>query len=339
MKHRTGNHWLMVLTAVLISTLLLVGCGGREEPEPEPEAKTPLLLPRFTVSLNDQGVPKVFGISLDKLGNLLGQDVSALTVDPETVQLLKSADIQHIEAVATADGLYLFVNGAPVPYLAIDEETRQNVAELLSLAGVQGNTANTVQNLLNNQIIGRIGVPVVVKLPVAEGASEAELRDSKALPAVDTDQARSGADQKVLILHLDVALDEQGIPTIAGSSMTEFQAALQEAGLPVDLSSVKVDPATIASLQASNIALLQVETEPEGLYLNLNGQRLPRIAWDDERLQNALALYASLEPDSPYLPILQFLLPYIQPADVELGVTLPLASGEQAPAQAPWIEN
>lgn len=338
MKHRIGTRWLVALTTVLITALLLAGCGGREE-EPEPEAKTPLLLPRFTVSLNDEGVPTVLGISLARLGSLLRQDFSGLSVDPATVQLLKSADIQNIEAVATADGIYLYVNGEPVPYLALDEETRQNVGELLGLVGVEDGTANVVQNLLNNDIIGRIGVPVVIKLPVAPGASEAELRDSKTLPRVDTDQARAGVAEKVLILHLDVALDDAGVPTLAGTSITDFQGALQEAGLPVDLSSVKVDPATIASLKASNILLLQVETEPEGLYLNVNGQRLPRVAWDDERLENALALYASLEPDSPYLPLLQFFLPYIQPADVELGLTLPLQPGEQAPTPAPWISE
>lgn len=336
MKHRTGPRWLLMLTALLITALVLVGCGGNEE-EPEPQAKIPLLLPRFTVTLDDQGVPSILGISLARLGSLLRQDVSGLKVDPDTVQLLKDAGIQNFEAVATADGVYLFVNGQPVPYLALDEETRQSVGELLKLAGVQDGTSNLAQNLLNNAILGRVGVPVVIKLPVAAGASEAKLRDSKTLPLVDTAETRAGIGEKVLILHLDVALDEQGVPTIAGTSLTDFQGAFQEAGLPIDLNSAKVDPATIASLQASNILLLQVETEPEGLYLHVNGRRLPRVAWDDERLQNALALYGSLEPDSPYLPLLQFFLPYIQPADVELGVTLPVPPGQTAPAPAPWV--
>jgi sulfur carrier protein ThiS len=329
-----------MLTALLITALVLVGCGGREEePEPEPQAKIPLLMPRFTVSLNDAGVPSILGISLESVGRLLRQDVSGLKVDPATVQMLKDAGIQNFEAVATAEGLYLYVNGQPVPYLALDEETRANVGNLLKLAGVQDGTSNLVQNLLNNNILSRVGVPVVIKLPVAAGASEAELRDSKTLPRVDTDEARASVDEKVLILHLDVALDEQGVPTIAGTSMTDFQGALNEAGLAADLSSVKVDPATIASLQAANVLLLQVETEPEGLYLNVNGQRLPRVAWDDERLRNALELYSSLEPDSPYLPLLQFFLPFIQPADVELGVTLPVPAGQEAPAAAPWVTD
>jgi hypothetical protein len=338
MKHRTGTRWLLMLTALLIMALVLVGCGGRDE-EPEPQAKIPLLMPRFTVTLDDQGVPSILGISLARLGSLLRQDVSGLKVDPATVELLKDAGIQNFEAVATAEGLYLYVNGQPVPYLAMDEETRQNVGDLLKLAGVQDGTSNLVQNLLNNAILGRVGVPVVIKLPVAAGLEEAGLRDSKTLPMVDTDQARASVSEKVLILHLDVALDEQGIPTIAGSSMTEFQGALDEAGLPVDLSSVRVDPAMIASLQASNILLLQVETEPEGLYLHVNGRRLPRVAWDDQRLRNALELYGSLEADSPYMPLLQFFLPYIQPADVELGVFLPVPEGQEAPSLAPWVTD
>jgi hypothetical protein len=329
-----------MLTALLITALVLVGCGGREEePEQEPQAKMPLLMPRFTVSLNEEGVPSILGISLESVGRLLRQDVSGLKVDPATVQMLKDAGIQNFEAVATAEGLYLYVNGQPVPYLALDEETRANVGDLLKLAGVQDGTSNLVQNLLNNNILSRVGVPVVIKLPVEAGASEADLRDSKTLPRVDTDAARTSVGEKVLIMHLDVALDEQGVPTIAGTSMTDFQGALNEAGLAADLSSVKVDPAMIASLQAANVMLLQVETEPEGLYLNVNGQRLPRVAWDDERLRNALELYSSLEPDSPYLPLLRFFLPYIQPADVELGVTLPVPAGQEAPAAAPWVTD
>jgi sulfur carrier protein ThiS len=299
----------------------------------------PLLMPRFTVSLNDQGTPTVLGIPLDRLGNLLRQDFSGLAVEPATVQLLKDAGVQNIEAVASAEGLYLYVNGQPVPYLALDEETRQNVGDLLKLAGVQDGTSNLVQRLLNNNILGRVGVPVVIKLPVAPGAAEAQLRDSKVLPRVDTEQARASVGEKVLLVRLDVALDEQGVPTIAGSSMTDFQAAFQEAGLPVDLSTARVDPATVAALQAANVLLLQVETEPEGLYLNVNGRRLPRVAWDDERLRNAMELYAGLEPDSPYLPLLRFFMPYIPPADVELGVSLPVPPGREAPTPAPWIED
>lgn len=339
MKHRIGTRWLLALSAMLMAVLVLAGCGGKEEAEAEPQAKMPLLMPRFTVSLDKEGVPSVLGISMARLGNLLRQDVSGLKMAPDTVELLTDAGVQNIEAVATAEGLYLYVNGQPVPYLALDQETRQNVGDLLKLAGVEDGASRLVQNLLNNNLLSRVGVPVVIKLPVDPGVAEVDLRDSKTLPRVDTDQARASVAQKVLILHLDAALDAQGTPTIAGTSLADLQGAFMEAGMPVDLSSVKLDPATIASLQAANVALLQVETEPEGLYINVNGQRLPRLAWDDERLRNLLDLYSRLEPDSPYLPLLQFLIPYIQPSDIELGVTLPLGAGQQAPTPAPWITD
>lgn len=338
MIYRTSFRWLLTLTALLIALLVLASCGGREE-EAAPEAKTPLLMPRFTVSIDEQGVPTALGIPMDRLGALLRQDVSGLQMDPATVQLLQAAGVQNIEAVATAEGLYLYVNGQPTPYLALDEETRQNVGSLLKLAGVQEGTSGLVQNLLNNKLLGRVGVPIVIRLPATPGATEAELRDSKTLPQVDTEQARASVGEKVLILHLDVALDEQGTPTIAGTSLGDLQGGFMEAGIAADLSSAKVDPATIAALQAAGVSLLQLETEPEGLYINVNGQRLPRLAWDDERLRNLLDLYSKLKPDSPYLPLLQFFLPYLQPADVELGVTLPLNAGQEAPVPAPWITD
>lgn len=340
MKHRTATQRVLALAAMLIVLLVVASCGGGKEPEPEPQQPSmPLLMPRITVSLDEQGIPTVLGIPMDRLGSLLRQDVSGLKMDPATVQKLQAAGVQTIEAVATAEGLYLYINGQPLPYLALDEETRAGVGDLLKLAGVQDNTAKLVQNLLNNKILSRTGAPVLIKLPVAPGVAEAGVRDTKTLPRVDTQQARASVAQKVLILHLDAALDEQGAPTIAGTSLTDLQGALMEAGIAADLSSARLNPATIASLQAANVALLQVETEPEGIYINVNGQRLPRLAWDDERLQNLAALYGGLEPDSPYLPLLHFLLPYIQGADVELGVTLPLAAGQQAPTPAPWVTD
>lgn len=340
MKYLTGSRWLLTLTALLIVLLILAGCGGREEEEETaPEAKNPLLMPRFTVSIDEQGVPTALGIPMDRLGALLRQDLSGLQMNPATVQMLQEAGVQNIEAVTTADGLYLYVNGQPIPYLALDEETRQNVGSLLKLAGVQDGTSNLVQNLLNNKLLGRVGAPIVIKLPVAAGAAEAGLRDPKTLPRVDTEQARAGVAEKVLILHLDVALDEQGVPTIAGTSLNDLQGSFMEAGIAADLSSAKMNPATIAALQAANVSLLQLETEPEGLYINVNGQRLPRLAWDDERLRNMLDLYSKLEPDSPYLPLLRFFLPYLQPADIELGIALPLNAGQPAPAPAPWITS
>lgn len=337
MKRPSMSRWFGLITLLLLVGVL-AGCGGsRVRNQDGSQAKMPLLLPRMTVSVDEQGVPTILGISTERAASLIGQDASALKLDPALIATLQAAGVQHIEAILTGQGVYLFVNGQPIPYLDLDEETRQSVGDLLKLFNVRNEVANAVQGLLNNDLISRVGVPLLIKLPTVAEATEIAPRDAGILPIVDTEQTRASTGAKVLIAHLDVALDADGQPTIAGSSMADLQAALLQAGLLVDLSTIKVDPATVSTLKAKGILLLQAETEPEGLYLHVNGRRLPRIAWDGERLKNALGLYRSLQPDSAYLPLAELLLPYLPPSDIELRVNLPLDAGQQAPAPASWV--
>lgn len=337
MKRPSMSRWFGWITLLLLVGVL-AGCGGsRVRNQDGSQAKMPLLLPRMTVSVDEQGVPTILGISTERAASLIGQDASALKLDPALIATLQAAGVQHIEAILTGQGVYLFVNGQPIPYLDLDEETRQSVGDLLKLFNVRNEVANAVQGLLNNDLISRVGVPLLIKLPAVAEATEIAPRDAGILPIVDTEQTRASTGAKVLIAHLDVALDADGQPTIAGSSMADLQAALLQAGLLVDLSTIKVDPATVSTLKAKGILLLQAETEPEGLYLHVNGRRLPRIAWDGERLKNALGLYRSLQPDSAYLPLAELLLPYLPPSDIELRVNLPLDAGQQAPAPASWV--
>lgn len=331
MKHQRLRLWVIT---ILLAALLLAGCNAQNEAE-SAATGMPLLAPRVNVGLNEEGGLSVFGLSLERVGGLIGQDLSAARLDPALIQQLKAAGVQNVEAVATGSGVYLYINGKPLPYLDMDEATRQNVGALLKLVQVNEGVANMVQSLLNNQILSRVGIPVLIELPGTDGA--APVRDPKTLPLVDTAAVRAAAAEKVLIAHLDVAVDDQGVPTLAGSSTTDLQTALGKAGMLMDLSTARINPATVATLKANNIALLQIDTEPEGLYTSINGQRLPRVAWDAERLGNALELYRALQPNSPYLPLAQFLLPYIQPADIELGLSLPLNAGQTAPTPAPWI--
>lgn len=326
----------LVLCFFLV-TLLIAACGGSQEAQSNGEDKLPLLMPRVTVNLDEQGAPSVMGISLARVGSLIGQDLSGVAVDPALIERLGAAGVETIEAVATGEGVYLYANGQPLPYLALDDATRDHVADLLVLAGVEKGRADMAQSLLQNKIISHTGVPVLIKLPGA--GVDAAVRDSKMLPRVDTAQVRAATPDRMLILHLDLNVDEQGMLTMAGSSTEDLQGAFATAGLPIDLSRVRVNPAAVAQLHKRGIALLQAETEPEGLYLSLNGGRLPRVVWDEERLGNALMLYAELQPDSPYLPLAQFLLPYLPAADIELGVNLPEVAGAPAPTPAEWISE
>lgn len=326
-RNRSLRTPSILLVVLLIALLALAGCGGKEEEPVQETAKKPFLLPRVTVNIAEDGSPKLFGIPVSRVASLLGQDPAAYSLPADTLAMLENADIQSVELVIRGEGLVPFVNGKALPYIQLDQETRDNLGTLLKLAGVDDTTSSRLQTLLTNDIISKLGIPIVVRFPLASGATEAPLRDKDTLPLVNTEQERAGVTAPLLTAHIDVALDAAGVPTIAGSSMTEYQEAFRVAGIPVDLSSARLDPAVVASLAAADIQIVQAETEPDGLYLYLNGSMLPNVAWDQERIDNALALYSQLEPDSPYLPILRFLAPYIQPTDMELALFLPTPPG------------
>jgi hypothetical protein len=327
MINRTRPRGIAAVIILLVVVVLLAGCGGQEEEAAQPPKESPVLLPSLTVKLSEEGTPTILGISPKLLATVLRQDVSAFSVPTDTVKQLMDAGVQHLEFVVAGNGLYIFINGQPMPYLVMDEQTRQSVGELLKLAGADDRMAKNVQNLLNNKFIARLGVPLVVKLPVPEGVAEIPVREKGSMPLVVTEEARAAVTDPSLIAHVDLAVDDQGVPTIAGTSMAEMQAAFESAGLAADLSGIRMDPATVADLTGRGIHLVQVETEPEGVYLYVNGNRLPRVAYDQVRLQNALGLYGKLQPENPNVPLLTFFEPYIQPADVELSLFLPGSEG------------
>jgi hypothetical protein len=314
-----------VVTAfvLLILVLVLAGCSIGQPRETE---ATTTLLPRLTISIDEQGSPTVAGIALGSVGRLLGQDISALQIPPDLLQQLMAGDIQHIELIMTKEGLLIFVNGKPMPYLAADQEKLANLGPALTAFNVRN--ANLINFVLTN-LISRIGLPVVLKFPVAPGNAEIPLRTKEDLNLIDVEQARSQVSDPVLKLHLDVGVDAQGGLTIAGIPLSALQDDLGQAGVGLDLSSASIDPARVAAMTAAGVQNVQIETEPEGLYLYMNGAELPRVTWDAERLQNFIDVYSALSPDDPNLARLKFLQPYLQAADVELTLMPPMQPGAQ----------
>lgn len=329
-----ARYGRLAILLLLILSLALASCGGGEEEAVPEEDQAPPTLPRISVEIDENGVPSVLGLSVETIGNLLRQDLSAYYLPADLVQQLVDAGIQHLEVVAVGDGIYLFSNGQPLPYLAMDEEARGNIEDLAQLADVPNATA--IQWVTDN-ILTRASLPLVLQMPVPEGTDEVPLRDTRTLARVKIDTAEAGVDAPSLVFYADVALDDNGEPTLAGLSLSEIQQALLAEGVNVDLSAAIVDPALVQSLRAAGVQNLQVETEPDGMHLYMNGEALPRLAWDEERLRNAVTLYESLEGDSPYIPLLKLILPSIQPADVEITVLLPRSADAEAVSPRPFI--
>lgn len=333
MQDQGKANWLVIVLSVLLVVAVIGavigGVGLLKLPKQLAKPAAPSMLPRVVVTVDEQGVPSAFGVSLTDIGRLAGMDLSGFRLPPETVQQLMAADIQHFEVVVVDHGLFFFVNAQPLPYLATDEETWKNLEQVMSMFQVPNQ--GLVQWVLD-KIVPRFGLQVAFKLPRQEGVAEIPLRDPNTLPEVSVDEVRAAVTERSLVAYVDVNIDADGVPSIAGVSLGQIQEGLQKAGMALDLSTARLDPGLVAMLTAANVQHLQIETEPEGLYLYLNGMRLPRLSWDAERLANVVDLIKRLSPENPYLSLVDVVVPGIQPADVEMTVFLPKApDAEEVP--------
>lgn len=313
-----------VLTLGLIVAMLVPG-GVYAAPAARPLAQEgepafQLELPRIVVTIDEQGFPSVFGLSVGDIQNMTGMDMSMARVPDQLMQMLAAAGVQHIEVVINGDGLFLFVNGQPLPYLEWDQERLNTLVSALQAFQVP-----------NAPLIGRfvpfmqyISISLAVKFPLPEGASEIPLRDTDEFFLVDA-QAAAGEVETVslkFIAHVDV--DADGVPSILGVSTRQIQ---EDTG--IDLSTAVVPANLMAQLNAGGVQHVQVQTMPDGLYLYMNGQALPRLAWDGAHLQTLADLVPKLMADQPWAPLAGQALAKAQAADIRLAVRFPVPAGAQ----------
>ncbi len=145
--------------AMLVAVVLLVGCGSAAQPAP-PKTPEPfmLALPRLVVTVDNDGNPKVFGLSPATFG------MDAKLPKP-LVDSLVAGDVQHIEARVVGDGLKLFANGKPLPYIGWNDEGLIQGVDLAQ--AFTGQDLGAAKKLL--PILRRLGLDVVVRLPKKAG--------------------------------------------------------------------------------------------------------------------------------------------------------------------------
>src|SRR4029450_6140458 len=153
--------------------LILAGCGTQPTPLTDQSGDFAVSLPRITVDVNADGVPSIAGISPDAVKAMtFGQvDLSNLRVPKEYVDWFTSANIQNVELVHKDDGLYLYVNGKPLPHLGWNSESFDAMGDLVSQTGVLAEPfASIVKMAL--PFVRNVGADVVIKFPAHEGAAE-----------------------------------------------------------------------------------------------------------------------------------------------------------------------
>ncbi len=318
-----------VLTVLLISSLVLVGCSpaspsldtaaSRVADYAESSDHFSLKLPPIYVQYDNDGVLGVAGITTNDLYRWFRVDLRGLNLQPRVVAAFVQANIQHIEIAQGAEGLALYVNGQPLPYVAWDGESLRNVGELLPGFGVPfGQVIGKVLPLLQYTQLD-----LVIQFPVPPGAELIPFRPRNA-PAVVA--ARAEAVEGIGgSLQMDISYDEEGMPSLFGLD----PALLRAVG--IDVRPLALNPNLVRTLMQANVQHIHLVNRPDGIHIYVNNKALPYVAWGDEHLNTALDLFTRMSGvgDPRIVTLVNQLLSGMRASNVDLLLRFPVPEGAE----------
>jgi hypothetical protein len=321
-----------VLFFLLVVMLVLSSCGPAVKPAAGPVTETgetfTIALPRVTVDYDLQGNPSVEGIDLKTLDGLLGgfgvprlSDMLRLPSNMDYAGWMMRANIQHIEVRQAGNGLIVFVNSKPMPYVAWDDASLQKVSALTALYNGQPGQLDLQFLGRLMPIVRRLGMDLVLRFPKQDGATAIALTDPNSTAELATKTTGTPAS---VIVQFEVKYDANGVPAILGISADELNAR------GIKLGNYVLAPSAIQSLQAANVQSVELRGKEDGLYVYLNGDPLPNLVWDNTFLANAADVYGQMNDQSnAYVQAVKQLLPMVNKADLGVLIHFPVASTQQ----------
>jgi sulfur carrier protein ThiS len=311
---------------------MLAGCGprtGRIDPAALDPQQLVIDMPAIYIDFDSNGLASVGGTPVSELGKTLGQDLSAVALPPEQVAMLSAANIQHIQLNNTEKGLMILVNGQMVPSIGWDANALK--ATLDTVSGVNAAALPPmVQGLL--PVLAKLGVGVVVRFPIAEGAQTIPLEVTGQGSAAATSKAAqdqflaSVGQPPVIKFSVDYAAD--GSWTVDGKSAADWSAAI-----PFNWAGFNLKTEQLQGVAAANIKTLTLSTNREGIFIAINGNTLPHLTWANGEIEHVLNLAVqsgALESITGQVPnvaqlLEQFksLLPVVQTSEFTMTVNFP----------------
>jgi hypothetical protein len=130
----------------------------------------PSAVAKFEIRYDDQGVPSVLGISARDL-QALGIN-AAVALDPNVQAQLQANNVQHIQLSSRSNGLYMYVNGNPLPAIAWDKDALMNAVQVYEQMnpGVPKQYLDLIKTFV--PMLGQTDVSVMVHFPIAAGQQE-----------------------------------------------------------------------------------------------------------------------------------------------------------------------
>jgi hypothetical protein len=294
-----------------------------------------IALPRIVVSVDENGVPSVAGISAQlvenlTLGMLPARDVS---LDRSWIEYFQSTDVQHIEVLQNDAGVFAWINGRRLPNIAWNGHELDHSAQLADQLGVLetlGLSANA-SSLLHRSapVLRRFALNVLVHFPRRPGTAEITVRDASVPVQTLPRQPKTIAERK---LFVGVRYDAQGDPWPDGLTDAEFR---QRIGF--DVMNLALQPELVSRLSARGLRDLVVRSEENGLSLHVNGVSLPALQCDVRCLVDLGDIIATLNtyPQTAHLnaPI-RTLTPSLRGIDARLTLQFPTPTPANAVARS-----
>jgi hypothetical protein len=130
-------------------------------------APAPSAVVKFEVKYDANGVPGILGITASDL-SALGVNLSSVVLSPNNVRLIQSKNIQTVELRGRPDGLYLYINGEPLPNVVWDDAFLGNAAELYAQTNPGSPYIPLARQLI--PMVNKADIDVLVHFPLAAGA-------------------------------------------------------------------------------------------------------------------------------------------------------------------------
>jgi len=319
---------LYLVLSLLLLAFVLVSCGDKPTDVAEQEGGFMLALPRINIDVDSEGVPSVAGISPATLERLsMGMlDLEEFRLPQNYVDWFTAANVQHMEVVHTNDGLHVFVNGTPMPYLAWDSESLGTAADLAADFDQLNPYMAKVLKLLI-PFIQRTGLDVGMTFPLQPGADEIAMRD----PDVALRSAPGEPGDSLAMVRVHVNYDDEGVPSVLSISSRDIEDALG-----YSLRQAQLEPEFIDKMQNAGIQHITMRTTPDGLVLWSNDSALPYLAWSEDKLQSTamliddmVALYDQPEWDAVREAV-NLMLPMLDNVNGEFVLLFPVSEGAES---------
>jgi len=305
---------------LLVVTLLLAACGPAMTPATtttEGGEVFTIALPRIVVDYNEAGTPSIGGLDLAQVAKFTGFDLRSMTLPKMYLDWMRNANVQHIELRQGGDGMFVFVNGKPMPYLGWDDASLQRASDVAGILKVQNSDA--IRKFL--PIVRRLGLDVVMRFPKQAGAAEIPLASPDILNQMAA--AKAAVPPASAVMQFEVKYDQNGTPAVLGITPYDLMA------MGINPGSTNLSPTYLQWLQKNNIQNLELRGKGDGVYVYVNGQPLPNVVWNDALLTNLADVYGQMnDPNQPMVQLVKGLLPLVNKADVAVLIHFPVAAGQ-----------